>query len=94
MEDRDDLTVGWAGPVSAEAMPVLKPDVVEDLLAWLGRGEKVKRLAAECGVDRKTIWGVASPGLLLAADAAAAQVDAQTARRRSTSIARSSTASW
>ena len=55
MEDRDDMTVGWAGPVSAEAVPVLKPDVVEELLARLGRGEKVKRLAAEYGVDRKTI---------------------------------------
>ena len=34
---------------------MLKPEIVEELLAWLGRGEKVKRLAAEYGVDRKTI---------------------------------------
>ena len=33
----------------------LKPEVVEELLARLGRGEKVKRLAVEYRVDRKTI---------------------------------------
>ena len=55
MEDQDDVMVGWTGPVSAEAVPVLKPEVVEELLTRLARGEKVKRLAAEYGVDRKTI---------------------------------------
>ena len=55
MEARDEVQVGWTGPDSAEAVPVLKPEVVEELLARLGRGEKVKRLAAEYGVDRKTI---------------------------------------
>ena len=34
---------------------MLKLEVVEELLVRLGRGEKVKRLAAEYGVDRKTI---------------------------------------
>lgn len=55
MEDQDAVRVGWTGPVSAEAVPVLKPEIVEELLTRLGRGEKVKRLAAEYGVDRKTI---------------------------------------
>src|SRR5688572_8624422 len=55
MEDQDVVAVGWAGPVSPEAVPVLKPEVVEELLTRLGRGEKLKRLAAEYGVDRKTI---------------------------------------
>ncbi len=55
MEQRDVVAVGWSGPGSAEAVPVLKPEIVVELLARLGRGEKVKRLAAEYGVDRKTI---------------------------------------
>lgn len=55
MEEGDEKVVGSTGPVSAEAMPVLKPDLVEELLSRLGRGEKVKRLAAEYGVDPKTI---------------------------------------
>jgi transposase len=36
-------------------MPVLKPDVVEELVARLAKGEPVKRLATEYGVDRKTV---------------------------------------
>jgi transposase len=55
MEKQDALLLGSAGPVSPEAVPVLKPEIVEELLARLGRGEKLKRLAAEYGVDRKTI---------------------------------------
>ena len=55
MEAQDEVAVGWAGPGSAEAVPVLKPEIVDELLARLARGEKVKRLAAEYGVDRKTI---------------------------------------
>ena len=55
MEERDVVAVGWTEPGSAEAVPMLKPEIVEELLAQLGRGEKVKRLAAEYGVDRKTI---------------------------------------
>lgn len=55
MEDQDVVAIGWTGPGSTEAVPVLKPEIVEKLLARLGRREKVKRLAAEYGVDRKTI---------------------------------------
>lgn len=55
MEEADGRAVGWSGTVSSEAMPVLKLEVVEALLARLGRGESVKRLAAEYGVDRKTV---------------------------------------
>jgi transposase len=55
MERQGDVAVGSAGPVSPEAVPVLKPEIVEELLTRLGRGEKLKRLAAEYGVDRKTI---------------------------------------
>jgi transposase len=55
MEARDDVTVRWTGPGSAEAVPVLKPEVVEELLVRLVHGEKIKPLAAEYGVDRKTI---------------------------------------
>ena len=55
MEERDDVTVGWTGLVFAEVVPVLKPEIVEELLTRLARGEKVKRLAAEYGVDRKMI---------------------------------------
>jgi hypothetical protein len=36
MEDQDAVAVGWTGPVSAEAVPVLKPEIVEELLARLG----------------------------------------------------------
>ena len=47
--------VGSIGPVAVEAVPVLKPEMVAELLARLGRGESVKGLALEYGVDRKTI---------------------------------------
>jgi transposase len=33
----------------------LKPEVVDEVLARLGRGEPVKRLATEYGIDRKTV---------------------------------------
>jgi transposase len=33
----------------------LKPEIVEELLARLGRGEPVRRLALEYGLDRKTV---------------------------------------
>lgn len=58
--EEGDRSVGSIGQVSAEAVPVLKPELVEELLTRLGRGEKVKRLAAEYGVDPKTIraWRV------------------------------------
>ena len=55
MEDQDVVALGWTGPVSAEAVPVFKPEIVEELLAELGQGEKVNRLVVEYGVDRKTI---------------------------------------
>jgi hypothetical protein len=55
MEEADHTVVGSTGPVSTEAVPVLKPDVVEVVLARLGRGEPVKRPATECEIDRKTI---------------------------------------
>jgi len=55
MEGTVARVVGSTGSVSAEAVPVLKPEVVDEVLARLGRGEPVKRLAAEYGVDRKTI---------------------------------------
>jgi transposase len=55
MEEGDGRVVGWTGPVAAEAVPVLKPEMVEELLARLGRGEPVRRLALEYGVDRKTV---------------------------------------
>ena len=55
MEDEKAGAIGWTGAGSAEAVPVLKPEIVEELLARLGRGEKVKRLAAEYGVNRKAI---------------------------------------
>ncbi len=53
--EEGDRSVGSIGQVSAEAVPVLKPELVEELLTRLGRGEKVKRLAVEYGVDPKTI---------------------------------------
>ena len=37
MEDQDAVAVGWTGPVSAEAVPVLKPEMVEELLMALRR---------------------------------------------------------
>lgn len=48
---------GLASPVTLtdEAAPVLKAQVVETIVARLRRGEAVKRLAAEYGVDPKTI---------------------------------------
>jgi transposase len=50
---------GWAvnspGTALPEGAPVLKADVVDTLLGRLARGESVKRLAAEFGVDRKTV---------------------------------------
>ena len=55
MEDQNMVAVGWTRPSSTEAVPVLKPEIVKELLARLGRGEKVKRLATKYGVDRKTI---------------------------------------
>ncbi len=55
MEETDGRVVASAGPVSAEAVPVLKPEVVEELLARLAKGEPVQRLALECGSDRKTV---------------------------------------
>ncbi len=62
MEEADGRVVGLAGPVSAEAVPVLKPEVVEEVLARLGRGEPVQRLAAEYGIDRKTVRAWRAPG--------------------------------
>jgi transposase len=53
--EEGNRSVGSIGQVSAEAVPVLKPELVEELLTRLSRGEKVKRLAAEYGVDPKTI---------------------------------------
>jgi transposase len=47
--------VGSIGPDALEAVPVLKPELVAEILARLGRGESVKGLALEYGVDRKTI---------------------------------------
>ncbi len=38
-----------------EETPVLKEQVVEEILARLGRGASVQGLAAEYGIDRKTI---------------------------------------
>lgn len=55
MEEADQGVVGSNGPVSAEAVPVLKPEVVEEVLARVGRGEPVKRVAEEFGIDRKTV---------------------------------------
>ncbi len=55
MEEADHEVVGSTGPVAAEALPVLKPEMVDEVLARLGRGEPVKRLATEFGIDRKTV---------------------------------------
>ncbi len=55
MEEAAGRVIASAGPVHGEAVPVLKPEVVEELLARLGRGEPVQRLALEYGVDRKTV---------------------------------------
>lgn len=55
MEEADGRVVASTGPVPMEAVPVLKPEVVEELLARLGRGEPVTRLALEYGIDRKTV---------------------------------------
>ena len=55
MEEADGRVVASTGPGSVEAVPVLKPEVVEEVLVRLGRGEPVKRLAAEYGIDRKTV---------------------------------------
>ncbi len=49
MEETDRRVVASAGPDSAEAVPVLKPEVVEELLARLAKGEPVKRLATAGG---------------------------------------------
>lgn len=55
MERSEGRVVASSGPVAVEAVPVLKPEVVAALLARLERGESVKRLALEYGVDRKTV---------------------------------------
>lgn len=47
--------VGSTGPDPAEAGPVLKPAVVEDVLRRLAQREKVVQPAAEFGVDPKAI---------------------------------------
>ena len=55
MEETASRAVGSTGSVSTEAVPVLKPEVVDELLTRLGRGEPVQRLAREYGIDRKTV---------------------------------------
>ncbi len=51
MEETDGRVVASAGPVSAEAVPVLKPEVVEELLARLAKGEpKLSPRGATSGV--------------------------------------------
>jgi hypothetical protein len=55
MEGANHGVVGSTGPVSAKAVPVLKPDVVDEVLARLGRGEPVKRLTEEFDIDRTTV---------------------------------------
>ena len=55
MEDLEGRTVDSTGSVTTEVAPVLKAQVVEELLGRLAQGEPIKRLAVEYGVDRKTI---------------------------------------
>ena len=55
MDGPDGRAVGSTGRVSEEAVPVLKPEVVDVVLARLGRGESVRRVAKEYGIDRKTV---------------------------------------
>jgi hypothetical protein len=51
------VEVGLTSPATPvpEGAPVLKAQVVEEILGRLARGEAVARLAEEYGVDRKTI---------------------------------------
>lgn len=55
MEVEQGDEVGSAATPSCEVAPMLKAQVVDEILRRLGRGEAVKRLALEYGVDRKTI---------------------------------------
>jgi transposase len=53
----DELMVGVPSPSKVEAAEgaMLRADTVREILARLDRGEKVKRIARELGVDRKTV---------------------------------------
>ena len=58
LEDRIDaevaeLRVDSSGSAATEDGPVLKIEVVEEVLARLGQGEPVQRLAREYAVDRR-----------------------------------------
>lgn len=55
MEEVRGGAVGSLGPAAAEAVSVLKPEVVEEVLARLRQGEPVARVAAGFGLDRKTV---------------------------------------
>lgn len=55
MEHVEEGAVGSGGPAAVEAVPVVKPEMVAELVARLERGESVKRLALEYGIDRKTV---------------------------------------
>ena len=54
MEPQDGL-VDSGSTLTPEIATVLKAEVVQELLGRLAKGEPVKRLAREYGVDRKTI---------------------------------------
>ncbi len=55
MEVEQVDAVGSAATLSCEVAPMLKAQVVDEILGRLARGSSVKRLALEYGVDRKTI---------------------------------------
>ena len=58
MEDQNVVAVGWTGPVSTEAVPVLKPEIVEEHPARLRTtGHQVPRRPEDNP-------GVASPRLV------------------------------
>ena len=64
MEEERQSELRSAVTPTDEAPAVLKAHVVEAIVARLRRGEAVKRLAAEYGVDPKTIRTWRDRGLI------------------------------
>ncbi|HEX8811633.1 MAG TPA: helix-turn-helix domain-containing protein [Terracidiphilus sp.] len=55
MEERLDRIVSLPTPTGAVEERMLAADLVREIVARRGRGEGVKRIARELGVDRKTV---------------------------------------